>query len=134
MKTLNYLDTFWQKAKTAIEDIRTELPKVETEDILKPIGTTGKMWVIQYKDLGDKWGVKEILQRERGVSINLSRLCDKIEDLFEKNPADITLFLKATAEKGYFVRKAPFKGDDGIKIQLTTNEIARLKLYISENI
>jgi hypothetical protein len=136
MKTLNYLDSFWQKAKLAVNEIETELPKVASEDILKPLGTSGKMWTIQYKDLGNNWGVKELLQRHNGESNNLTLLTDKVKDLFQKSPDKITEFLIATANKGYFVRKSCFSSDreNSTVIKLTPNELTRLKLYIQENL
>lgn len=134
MKTLNFLSDFWQKAKTAVNEIETELPKVISEDILKPLGTSGKMWTIQYKDLGNNWSVEEVLQRHNGESNNLTLLTHKVKDLFQKSPDKITEFLTATANKGYFVRKGCFKGEEGHRIILKPNELTRLKIYIQENI
>lgn len=136
MKTLKFLADFWQKAKTAVNEIETELPKVISEDILKPLGTSGKMWTIQYKDLGNSWGVKELLQRHNGENNNLTLLTYKVKDLFQKSPDKITEFLIATANKGYFVRKSCFLSDreNSTIIRLTPNELARLKLYIEENL
>lgn len=133
MKTLDFLSDYWQKAKTAVNDIQTELPKVATEDILKPLGTSGKMWIIQYKDLGNSWSVKETLCRCNGKSNNLTLLTDKVRDLLEKSPDKITEFLIATANRGYFIRKGAFKGHDGFRVTLKVNELTRLKMYIQDN-
>lgn len=150
MKTLFFLNDFWQKAKQAIDEIEQELPKVQKEDILKPIGTSGKMWTIQFKDLSymkseyhrgklvktlvSDWSVKGQLQRHNGESNNLTLLCEKIKDVFSKSPDSVSNFIIATAEKGYFVRKGMFRGDEGTVVTLTPNELSRLKLYIKENI
>jgi len=129
MKTLNYLNDFWSKAKQAVDEIENDLPKVIKESILRPIGTSGKMWIIQYKDLGDKWGVKEILERHNGESNNLTLLTQKARTVFIKSPDKVTEFLEATAKKGYFLNKMTNE-----KIVLSVNELARLRLYIKENI
>ena len=134
MKTLSFLSDFWQKAKLAVEDIQTELPKVAPETVLKPLGTSGKMWLINYSDLGSNWDVKHHLRKSKGESKNLQLLCDKVMDLFEKTPDKITEFLIATANRGYFVRKGSFSGYESTVIKLTPNEISRLKLYIQENL
>lgn len=130
MKTLNFLDDFWSRAKKAIEEIEEDLPKVIKEDILKPIGTSGKMWTIQYKDLGDKWGVNEILQRHNGESNTLTLLTHKVRSVFEKSPDKVVEFLVSTANKGYFINKMNREE----KIVLSPNELTRLKLYIHENL
>jgi hypothetical protein len=131
MKTLNFLNDFWQKAKKAVDEIEQDLPKVQKEDILKPIGTSGKMWTIQFKDLDSRdWSVKGNLQRHNGESNNLTLLCQKVKDVFSKSPDKVVEFLKATAERGYFINKMY----ETKRITLTPNELSKLKLYISENI
>lgn len=127
MKTLNYLDSFWSKAKEAVNDITTELPKVSKEDILKPIGKN--MWVINYSDLGNSWSPEDILKRARGESKNLTLLTEKVKSVFEKSPDKLAEFLKSTANKGWFRDKLQDK-----KVVLTPNELSRLNLYIKENI
>lgn len=143
MKTLNFLSDFWQKAKIAVDDICTELPKVASEDILKPLGTSGKMWTIQYKDLTyrnnngellNSWSPKDILRRHKGESKNLILLADKVRAVFEKSPDKVAEFLQSTAEKGYFVIKGSFAGYERTTIRLTINEVAGLKIYIQENV
>jgi hypothetical protein len=130
MKTLSFLSDFWQKAKLAVEDIQTELPKVAPETVLKPLGTSGKMWTIQYKDLGNNWSVTKLLQRHNGENNNLTLLTQKVKSVFEKSPDKVTEFLITTANKGWFVNNM----DKEVRIVLTPNEISRLKLYIQENI
>ena len=134
MKTLNFLADFWQKAKTAVNEIETELPKVANEDVLKPLGKSGKMWTIQYKDLSNSWSPKDLIQRHNGESNNLTLLVEKVKDLFEKSPDKITEFLVATSKRGYFVHKGVFRGYDGTRITLTQNELTRLQMYIKDNI
>jgi hypothetical protein len=146
MKTLNFLNDFWQKAKKAVDEIEQDLPKVQKEDILKPIGTSGKMWTIQFKDLSymqeekmkdgtvrktlvSDWSVKGNLQRHNGESNNLTLLCQKVKDVFSKSPDKVVEFLKATAERGYFMDKLTNE-----RTSLKPNELTKLRLYISENI
>jgi len=129
MKTLNYLSDFWAKANIAVSEIEKDLPKVIKEDILKPLGTSGKMWTIQFKDLGNTWHPKEILKRHNGESNNLSLLVDKIKSVFQKSPDKVTEFLTTTAKRGYFVNKMANE-----KIILTPNELTRLNLYIKDNL
>lgn len=130
MKTLNFLADFWEKAKTAVNEIETELPKVQSEGILKPLGTSGKMWTIQYKDLGNSWGVKDNLLRHKGESKNLKELVSKVRSIFEKSPDKVVEFLQSVATKGYFTSKL----DKTVKISLTPNELTRLRMYINENL
>ena len=135
MKTILFLSDFWGKAKRAVKEIETELPKVQKENILKPIGTSGKMWTIQYKDLGNNWSVKHQLQRHNGESNNLTLLTYKINDIFRKSPDKIVEFLTATANKGYFISKlGKLANEQGIKVTFTVNELARLRMYIKENV
>lgn len=127
MKTLNFLSDFWQTAKKAIEEIETELPKVAKEDILKPVGD--RMWVVQYKDLGDKWGAEELLKRYNGESNNLTLLAEKIREVFRKSPDKVVEFIQGVASRGYFDNYLTNK-----RTILTPNELTRLKFYIKENI
>lgn len=129
MKTLNYLDRFWTTAKNAIDEIEEELPKVIKEDILKPLGNSSNMWIIQYKDLGDNWGVKEILNRHNGKANNLTLLAEKVRSVFEKSPDKVTEFLVSVEKKGYFINRMEEK-----KVVLTPNELSKLRLYIRDNI
>lgn len=128
MKTISFLNNLGKEINTAILDIKTELPKVPDEKILKPLGE--KMFIVNFSDLKDTWLPRELM----GESENLKLLVLKIEDLFKRSPDKIIEFLKATTERGYFVIKGLFKGCEGTRITLKPNEIQRLKEYLQENI
>lgn len=138
MKTISFLNNLGKEINTAILDIKTELPKVPDEKVLKPLGE--KMFIVNFSDLKDTWSPRELIRRYKGESENLKLLSLKIEDLFERSPDKIIEFLKATVKRGYFIRKSSFnssviqEGAEGFRITLKPNEIQRLKEYLQENI
>lgn len=130
MKTIKYLDEFYKKAESCLSDIANELPQVASEKELKPIGKN--MWLVNFSDIsGKSWSVEDILKTSQGKSPALIKMCEKINWLFYNSPPNIVPFMKATAKRGYFL--TGHDRDSRIKVDLNTNEIARLNLYITEN-
>ena len=128
MKTLEYLSKQVESMQKCLLDIKTELPKVTPENILSPLGTSGKIWLINKNDLANSWGVKDQLLKSGGVSGNLTLFVNELVIKYRTRPADLVNAIHLAATEGSFVSNYHKK-----TIVLTPNEITRLKLYIQEN-
>lgn len=78
-KELEFLDTYWDKAKAIGDKIQAELPLMERN---KPV-TQGKLTFINFSDL-ESWSVNDIMMKLYGKSKTLSILADKIQDMIHK--------------------------------------------------
>ena len=92
MKDLDFLESYWSKAKKIGLKIVKELPMCSIKDSKTLIEvnpqSTVKMYLIKYSDLGDNWNPKDILQKLGGQSKTLSILADKINYMILKGRAN----------------------------------------------
>ena len=110
---LEFLDTYWIRAKEIAERIKKELKVVEC----KPINKIGNLVIVEYKDLTN-WNVSI-----NGDSEALAEIADKVSYMILNNQSDsIKRMLVGICKKGVFKsRRGPYT--------LNEIEIKRIRNY-----
>lgn len=82
---VDFLANYWIEAKKIGAKIRKELPGESIIDSkhLKKVNSESpiKMFLVNYKDLGDNWSVDHIISKNGGRSKTLEILADKINHM-----------------------------------------------------
>jgi hypothetical protein len=83
---LEFLSSYWIEAKAIAERIKEELPVVHLNPYSE-LNPEGKMFLIPFSELNDKWGVEINLKGGLGRSEYLEALADKIEHMILRGRA-----------------------------------------------
>lgn len=140
MKTCNditFIDSYWKELDTIYGRIRTELPKIDNNNIVKKIGKY--LHIIKFSNLDD-WSAHNLLESSNS---KLYALADKLISMIKKGDApNVIPFLKRICFKGIkklsqpqlsgnaeFLGYGHFRWNYGNIYVLNENEIARIINY-----
>lgn len=141
---LEFLDSYWEKAKAISDKIQAELPIMNPNN--KPV-SKGKLSFINFSEL-DSWSVTDIMMKLYGKSKTLEILANKIQDMIYKGRGNDVKDMVAKIATGrikthYKPKPIILHQDDGKReslgkghfrwnwqvYTLTDQEIQFLKLY-----
>lgn len=127
---LEFLSTYWEKAKTISNEIVSDLPKISENKIPEK----GKIFIVQFSELGHNWSARDHLKRLRGISTTLELIADKISYMVNKGDAiNVKPHIEKVIKEGVWTNYGTTGRDRSNckKHKLTEVEIKRLKEYFN---
>lgn len=106
---LEFLGNYHKKAKQTADNIRENLPKMETS---REVNTFGKyLKLIPFSEMSNTWNPRKLLTNMYGISPTLNRLADKISYMINKGrSADVeVMVIKIATGRIKTLRKIPSK-------------------------